>query len=134
MKNGRLLAIVLGVIMILGAVYGTGVIRREKAAHFQRSETLRQNVQTMRKAIADFRAAEGRYPRDLAELVPKYLRAVPVDPVTESASTWRVTSEETVLPSSDFTTDAAPKTEKYIVDVHSGASGKDANGKPFADY
>ena len=35
-------------------------------------------------------------------------------------------------------TDTAPRREetsgKYIIDVHSGASGKDANGKPFADY
>ena len=132
--TGRRLAIVLGVIMILGAAYGARIIRNEKIAHFQRADGVRQNLQTMRKAIADFRAAEGRYPRELAELVPKYLRAIPVDPVTQSATTWRVTTEETVQPSSDFMTDTAPKTEKYIVDVHSGASGKDATGKPFADY
>ena len=132
--TGRRLAIMLGVIIILGAAYGARVIRNEKTAHFQRAAGVGQNLRTMRKAIADFRAAEGRYPRDLAELVPKYLRAIPVDPVTESATTWRVTTEETVQPSSDFMTDTAPKTQKYIVDVHSGASGKDANGKPFADY
>ena len=88
----------------------------------------------MRKAIADFRAAEGRYPKTLTELVPKYLRAIPVDPVTGSATTWRTTTEETVQPSSDFATATTPQTEKYVVDVHSGASGKDATGKPFADY
>ncbi len=133
--TGRRLAIMLGVIMILGAAYGARVIRQEKIAHFQRAETLRQNLQTMRKAIADFRSVEGRYPRTLNELVPKYLRAIPVDAVTGTASTWRVTTEETVQPSSDFVTTAttAP-TEKYIVDVHSGASGKDANGIRFADY
>lgn len=132
--TGRRLAIILGVIMILGAAYGARVIRNEKIAHFQRADGVRQNLQTMRKAIEEFRAAEGRYPRDLAELVPKYLRAIPVDPVTRSATTWRVTTEETVQPSSDFTKETAPKSEKYIVGVHSGASGKDANGKPFADY
>ncbi|MFL6245586.1 MAG: hypothetical protein ACJ74H_06150 [Thermoanaerobaculia bacterium] len=132
--TGRLLAIVLGVIMILGAAYGAYIIRNEKIAHFQRTDALRQNLQNMRKAIADFRAAEGRYPRDLKELVPKYLRRIPADPFTETASTWRVTTEETVQPSSDFTTAPAPKSERYIVDVHSGATGKDANGKPFADY
>lgn len=132
--TGRRLAIILGVIMILGAAYGARVIRNEKIAHFQRADGLRQNLQTMRKAIGEFRAAEGRYPRDLAELVPKYLRAVPVDPVTRSATTWRVTTEETVQPSRDFTKETAPKSEKYIVEVHSGASGKDATGKPFADY
>jgi hypothetical protein len=131
--SGRHLAIGLGVIMILGAVYATRVIRQEKDAHFQRAETLQQNLQRMRKAIADFRAAEGRYPRELQELVPKYLPTVPIDPVTNDKS-WRVTTEETVQPSSDFVTATAPQTEKYIVGVHSSASGKDATGKPFADY
>jgi len=135
--NGRLLAIVIGVIMVLGAAYATRVIRNEKIAHFERAETLRQNLQSMRKAIAEFRAREGRYPRELQELVPKYLPTVPVDPVTNDKS-WRVTTEETVQPSTDFVTDTAPNAEKtpekYIVEVHSSASGKDANGKPFADY
>ena len=131
--SGRHLAIGLGVIMILGAVYGAHIIRNEKTAHFERAETLRQNLQTMRKAIADFRAREGRYPRELQELVPKYLPTVPVDPVTNDKS-WRVTTEETVQPSSDFVTATVPQTEKYVVGVHSSASGKDANGIPFADY
>lgn len=132
--TGRRLAIILGVIMILGAAYGARIIRSEKTAHFQRATALQDNLAAMRKAIADFRAAEGRYPRTLEELVPKYLRRIPADPVTGTASTWRVTTEETVQPSSDFTKETARKSEKYIVDVHSGASGKDANGKPFADY
>lgn len=132
--TGRRLAIILGVIMILGAAYGTHIIRREKNAHFQRATALKDNLASMRKAIAAFRASEGRYPRTLEELVPKYLRRIPVDPVTGTASTWRVTTEETVQPNSDFVATTAPKTEKYIVDVHSGASGKDATGVPFADY
>jgi general secretion pathway protein G len=132
--TGRRLAIILGVIMILGAVYGTHIIRREKIRHFQRAVALQDNLASMRKAIDSFHAAEGRYPRTLDELVPKYIRRIPPDPVTGSASTWRVTTEETVQPSSDFLTATAPKTEKYIVDVHSGASGKDANGIRFADY
>jgi general secretion pathway protein G len=132
--NGRRLAILLGVIMVLGAIYGTGIIRSEKAAHFQRATALQDNLATLRKAIDAFRAAEGRYPRTLEELVPKYIRRVPADPVTGSTTTWRFTTEETVQPSADFETTTTPKTEKYIVDVHSGASGKDATGKPFADY
>lgn len=136
--TGRRLAIILGVIIVLGAIYGTGIIRREKVAHFQRAAALHDNLAVMRKAIADFRAAEGRYPRELAELVPKYIRRIPADPVTGTASTWRVTTEETVQPSSDFMTDTAPRREEtsetYVIDVHSGASGKDATGKPFADY
>lgn len=132
--TGRRLAIILGVIMILGGAYSARIIRKEKIAHFQRASALHDNLASMRRAIDRFREAEGRYPRTLEELVPKYLRRIPPDPVTGTASTWRVTTEETVQPSSDFSTAPAPKTERYIVDVHSGASGKDATGRPFADY
>ena len=84
---------------------------------------------------ADYYAAEKRYPKSLQELVPKYIRTIPKDPITGSDTTWRVTTEETVQPNNDFVSGAAaPNTEKYIVDVHSGASGKDANGVRFADY
>jgi general secretion pathway protein G len=127
-------AIAIGVIILLGAAYATRTIHNEKVAHFQRAAALRQTLASMRKAIRDFRAREGRYPRTLQELVPKDLPAIPVDPVTGLATIWRVTTEETVQPSSDFTPGAAPKSDSYIIDVHSGASGLDANGLPFGDY
>ncbi|HYC61847.1 MAG TPA: hypothetical protein VEK79_20005 [Thermoanaerobaculia bacterium] len=132
--KGRLLAIVIGIIMVLGAAYGTRIIRNEKKAHFQRAIALRDNVNTIRKAIDNFHADHGRYPKTLQELVPRYIRRIPSDPVTGSDKTWRVVTEETVQPSSDFTTGPAAKAETYIIDVHSGASGKDATGVPFATY
>ena len=132
--SGRLLAIVIGIIMVLGAMYGTRIIRRERDAHFERAAELKQQLQSMRSAIRRFHTEQQRYPRTLQELVPKYLPTVPVDAVTGLKTTWRVVTEETVQPSSDFTTAPAAKAEKYIIDVHSGASGKDATGVPFADY
>jgi general secretion pathway protein G len=132
-SNGRLLAIVMGVVILLGAAYGTLTIRREKHAHFARAAALKDNLSHMRKAIEDFHAKEGRYPRSLEELVPNYLRKIPRDPVTND-SEWRLITEQTVQPANDFSTAAPTKTETYIIDVHSSASGKDANGTPFADY
>ncbi|MDP9194797.1 MAG: hypothetical protein M3P06_24145 [Acidobacteriota bacterium] len=133
MSIGRRLAIVIGVVILLGAAYGTLTIRREKNAHFARAAALADNLATMRRAIETFRAKEGRYPRSLEELVPKYIRRIPRDPVTGDAE-WRLTTEQSVQPSNDFSTAAPTRTETYIIDVHSSASGKDANGIPFADY
>lgn len=49
-----------------------------------------QNVATLRDAIDKFNADLGRYPDDLEELViKKYLRQIPLDPVSESAN-WVV--------------------------------------------
>ena len=50
----------------------------------------RQNIAALRGAIDQFRADSGRYPETLDELVARrYLREVPMDPVTER-SDWRV--------------------------------------------
>ena len=61
--------------------------------YFQTVETARENVRqqnmaTLRDALDKFRADQGRYPSELAELVNKqYLRRVPLDPVS-GLSTW----------------------------------------------
>ncbi len=50
----------------------------------------RQNVATIRDAIDKFYGDQGKYPESLEELVAKrYLRQMPVDPVTEAAN-WVV--------------------------------------------
>jgi general secretion pathway protein G len=132
--TGRLLVVVVGVVILVGAAYATWTIHQEKVAHFERAAALRDDLQAMREGIQHFHADHQRYPRTLQELVPRYIRRIPHDPVT-GASDWRLETEQTVAPNADFTaTTATPKTETYIIDVHSAASGLDANGKPFADY
>lgn len=55
-----------------------------------RESVRRQNIAVMRGAIDQFRGDQGRFPETLEELVAKrYLREVPMDPVTER-SDWRV--------------------------------------------
>jgi general secretion pathway protein G len=50
---------------------------------------LRQDLSIMRDAIDKFYSDTGNYPSELAELVEKrYLRTIPVDPLTESAASW----------------------------------------------
>jgi general secretion pathway protein G len=50
----------------------------------------RQNASTIRDAIDKFNADIGRYPDSLDDLVAKhYLRQIPVDPTTETAS-WLI--------------------------------------------
>ena len=94
-----------------------------------RDAQLKATLAGMREAIRRHRAETGRYPESLRALVPKYLPAVPVDPITGSADTWRVTTEESVQPSADFT--PAPATAPpapVITDVQSGAPA------PYSSY
>ena len=93
--------------------------------HIERTKeaTLKQDLAVMRDAIDKFHGDRGRYPESLEELVTlRYMRSVPVDPITDSTSTWKV------LPPPD--SDA----KGSVYDVKSGADGAGADGKPFADW
>jgi general secretion pathway protein G len=71
---------------------------------------LKENLFQLRDAISRYHADKGRYPESLDALATdKYLRKVPVDPITESATTW------IVVPPAD-----PQKTGVY--DVKSGAT------------
>lgn len=99
----------------------------------ERDLALKNTLAGMRSAIASFRADQGRQPHNLEELVPKYLPAIPPDPIT-GAQTWRLTTEETVQPSSDFQPSTGPAAASVIIDVHSGAPGADRDGVLYSNY
>lgn len=58
------------------------VIRAKEAA-------LKENLYVMRKAIDGYYADHGKYPNSLAKLAEqRYIRQIPVDPLTERSDTW----------------------------------------------
>ncbi len=83
---------------------------------------LRQDLSIMRQAIDQFYSDTGKYPIDLMELVDKrYLRAIPIDPLTESNQTW------IEVPSPNMT-------EAGVYDVHSGYNGRAADGSFYEEW
>lgn len=89
-----------------------------------RSKTLvlKDNLNVIRVTIDRFHADKGRYPESLQELVLEgYIRQVPLDPVTESAQTWKLISPPTM--------DAVG-----VYDVKSGAPGTDKEGHRYGDF
>lgn len=83
---------------------------------------LRDNLQTTRAIIDKFYGDLGRYPERLEELVEKnYLRALPVDPITESSTTWQIVG--------------VPIGYKGAVyDIKSGATSRAKNGQAYAEW
>ncbi len=82
---------------------------------------LREDLATMRDAIGHYHADKGGYPPTLNALVEqKYLRALPVDPITEQVDSW------IVVPPADNTLS--------IYDIHSGASGTATDGTPYSEW
>lgn len=87
-----------------------------------REIALKTNLKILRVTIDKFNADRGKYPDSLVELVEqKYLLAIPVDPITDSKTSW--------LP-----VDSSEPDVKGVVDVKSGASGSSADGVAYADY
>ena len=85
-----------------------------------KEKILAENLLVTRDAIDKFYGDLGRYPDSLQELVDKhYLRGLPVDPITDSATTWRI------VPPPD---DQFPGN---VYDIKSGAEGTDRDGQPY---
>ena len=80
---------------------------------------LAENLKVLRITLDRFYADKGRFPEALEELVEyKYLRSVPVDPVTGSDHSW------ILLPAQD-------QNIKGIADVKSGAPGRSIDGRSY---
>jgi general secretion pathway protein G len=80
------LMVVLAVIALLLSVVVPDYMGRMRRAE---EAVLQQNLALMRDALDKHYADAGKYPTSLEELVAKrYLRSIPNDPFTHSASTW----------------------------------------------
>ena len=102
---------IIGILATLAAPsYQASVIKAREAA-------LRQDLFTMRDVLDQHRADQGKYPSSLQALVSAgYLRGVPKDPFTNSATSWQEM------------TDSA---EGGIFDVFSGSEFVGTNGTPY---
>jgi hypothetical protein len=83
----------------------------------------------MRRAIVTYTKSHGHGPSTLHEAMPH----IPIDPLTHSATTWRLTTEENVQ-MDDFTPGATTSKRIEIFEVHSGAAGRDGRGKRYSEY
>ena len=83
---------------------------------------LKEDLHLMREALDKYQADTGAYPDTLDDLVnKKYLRKIPVDPVSQSNSTW------ILIPPSNGAKGA-------IFDIKSGAQGNAKDGSAYGDW
>lgn len=87
-----------------------------------REAVLREDLATLRDQIDKFYADRGRYPDTLQALVAhKYLRSIPVDPITGSAESWVAVPPEN-------------PDKGGIHDVRSGAPGNARDGSRYGEW
>ncbi len=105
------LMVVITIIMIL---LGIAAGRYERSITRSKEAVLRQDLFTMRQAIDQFTLDKQRAPTSLDELISAdYLRALPVDPMTNKKD-WQTQYEDVVL--------SPEQTGTGISDVHSASN------------
>ena len=83
---------------------------------------LKSNLAMTRDALDKYYGDNGKYPDQLAMLVTKkYLRSLPLDPITESTATWVIVPPDT------------PE-KGGVLDIRSGAQGNGADGTPYSEW
>lgn len=119
------------VVTIIGILAGVAVVQVRHAQRKTAENVLKHDLAQLRKAIDDYYADKQKYPASLQALVDeKYLRRVPVDPITKSADTWVPVNDEPSTEGTDWSSDEG-FTEPGIVDVKSGAEGETLDSPPI---
>ena len=134
--GGFTLIELLVVMTIIATLLSIVAPRYFEATDRARDSALKANLQTLRQAIDHYHGDRGLYPQSLDELVQtRYLRSIPVDPVTGSADDWQlVPAPAAPAPrragSADANADSDNKTPG-VFDVRSSAQGTTRDGVPY---
>lgn len=121
-RRGFTLIELLVVLTIVGLLLTIAVPRYYHSVDKSKEAVLKENLYQIRDALSKYHADRGKYPESLEALATdKYLRRVPIDPITESTATWII-----VAPSD-------PQ-KSGVFDVRSGAPGKALDGSEFSTW
>ncbi|OGT00753.1 MAG: type II secretion system protein G [Gallionellales bacterium RIFCSPLOWO2_12_FULL_59_22] len=122
MQNGFTLIELLVVMAIIATLLTIAVPRYFNSVEKSRETVLLQNLAVTRQALDKYYGDNGKYPNSLDELVgKKYLRSLPVDPIADSATAWRIVPPD------------VPE-KGGIFDIKSSAPGNARDGSEFKDW
>ena len=113
------LLVVLGIVALLLTL---AVPRFFPSIDGAKETILADNLRNTRAVVDQYRSDTGRYPESLEQLVEqKYLREIPLDPVTESRETWILESPQ-------------EGEQGGFSNLRSGAPGNDRRGRPYLEW
>ena len=115
------LMIVMAIIGILAMVaipkYNAAILHAKEAV-------LKEDLHTLRAAIDSYTMDKQKAPQALDDLIQDgYLKVVPVDPMTNSSTTWATDSSDSMH--------SLDQTDPGIDDIHSGSDETGSDGQPY---
>lgn len=121
-KSGFTLIELMVVLAVIATLLTLALPRYYSGLEKSREAVLQQNLALLRETLDKFYGDRGQYPTALDELVSnKYLRSMPVDPITDSSATW----VSIPPPQPDM---------GGVYDVKSGAQGVARDGTAYQDW
>jgi len=134
-QSGFTLIELLVVVTIIGILAGIAMANVRNAQKKAQESALRADLHEMRKAIDDYYADKQKFPSDLKDLVPHYMRAIPKDPMTKTAD-WDTVQNQPGAEDSPAPepTEAEKENDQGgggIIDVKSKAKGKTLDNVPY---
>ena len=126
-RNGYTLIEMIIVMAIISILIAIAVPLYQKSLLRTKESLLKNNLFTMRTVIDEYTFDKQKAPQSLDDLVSEgYLRAVPLDPITNSSQSWRLIMEDAVT--------SIDQTMPGIYDVRSGSDLKSLEGTPYSDW
>ena len=126
-QSGFTLIELMIVMVIIGLLAAIAVPAYVQNVRHAREAVLREDLNTMRRAIDAYTIDKQKAPQSLDDLVEAgYLKTLPVDPFTHRSDTWQPVQTD-ALQSLD-------QTESGVGDVHSGAQMLAADGSSYTTW
>ncbi len=120
--TGFTLIELLVVLAIIATLLTIAVPRYLGSMEKSKEAVLKEDLYQLRDAIGKYYGDRGKYPESLEALAAeRYLRKVPVDPVTESSISW-------------LTVPPVDPEKGAVYDVRSGAPGRASDGSAYVDW
>lgn len=121
-QDGFTLIELLVVMAVIALLLSLATPRYFNSVEKSREAVLRENLYLMREALDKYYGDNGAYPDSLDTLVGRrYLRSVPLDPVTGERTTW------VIVPPNE-------PAKGGVFDVRSGAPGTARDGSEYGTW